>query len=185
MGKIINKKDLFQICAAAAGGLTADGAAVGISLEGDIGEVANKFMIPKLVIGRIDAIVKKEINIGSTSKRRGRRMKEADRRRLEDSIAPDSHRALRMLTGCVGEVLPDDFGPNCELELNEFACAKLTNITIDATGLKDLVVGVLGKLVVPDYAAKNLTPGYFDKVAEPLLVLNDRMPGISDLAGKV
>ncbi len=170
---------MFQICAAAAGGLTADGASVGISLGGD----ADKF-IPRLVIGHIDAIVKKEINIGSTSKRRGRRMKEADRRRLENSIAPDSHRALRMLSSCVEDVLPDNFGPSCEVGSNGFACAKLSNITIDATGLKELVNGVLGKLVVPDYKAKNLSPGIFDNVAIQLLELDKRLPGISDLAGK-
>jgi hypothetical protein len=178
--KIINKKDLFQICAAAAGGLTADSAGVGIS---GVGDEAKKY-IPKLVIGHIDAIVKKEVSIGATSKRKGRRMKESDRRRLESSIEPYSHRALRMLSGCAEDILPDGFGPSCTVQQNGFACAKLSNIQIDGGGLRGLVGGVLGKLVVPDYKAKQINPGLFDEIAQPLLILDERLPGISDLSGK-
>lgn len=182
--KIINKKDLFLICAAVAGGLTSDKASVGISLpDGKIAEIADKF-IPKLVIGGIDAIVKKEVIIGNTSKRKGRKMKEADRRRLEGSIAPDSHRALRMLSSCVDDVLPDGFDPSCLVSKNGFACAKLSNIEIDADGLEQLVDKTLGKLVVPDYKKNGLKPGFFDEIANPLLILDDRLPGISDLAKK-
>lgn len=182
--KIINKKDLFLICAAIAGGLTADSAAVFISLPpGEVADVADKF-IPKLVIGGIDAIVKKEIKIGSTSARMGREMKAVDRLRLESSIASDSHRALRMLTGCGDDVLPDGFDPSCEVDMKGFACAKLSQISIDAGGLKELVEKTLGKLVVPKYKERGLNPGFFDEIAQPLLVLDDRLPGISDLAGK-
>ncbi len=182
--KIINKKDLFLICAAVAGGLTAKSASAFISLPpGEIANVADKF-IPKLVIGGIDAIVKKEIKIGSTTARTGREMKDVDRLRLESSIAPDSHRALRMLTGCGDDVLPDGFDPSCEVDASGFACAKLTQISIDAGGLKDLVEKTLGKLVVPNYKERRLDPGFFDEIAQPLLVLDDRLPGISDLAGK-
>jgi hypothetical protein len=180
--KITNKKDLFQICAAVAGGLTAESATVSIALAEE-GSVADKF-IPKLVIGGIDAIVQKEISIGATSKRRGRKMKDADRRKLESSIAPDSHRALRMLSGCVDDVLPDGFGPTCEVVEGGFACAKLTEIAIDADGIEELVDNTLGKLVVPNYKESGLDPGYFDEIAQPLLILDDRLPGISDLAGK-
>lgn len=178
--KIINKKDLFQICAAAAGGLTAVSAGVGIS---GVGDEAKKY-IPNLVIGRIDAIVKKEVIIGATSKRRGRRMKESDRRRLESSIEPHSHRALRMLSGCAEDVLPGGFGPSCTVQQKGFACAKLSKIQINAGGLRELVGGVLGKLVVPDYKAKQINPGLFDEIAQPLLILDERLPGISDLSGK-
>lgn len=182
--KIINKKDLFLICASVAGGLTADSAAVFISLPpGKIADVADKF-IPKLVIGSIDAIMKKEITVGSTSTRRGRDMKNADRIRLESSIASDSHRALRMLTGCGDDVLPDGFDPSCEVDAKGFACAKLSQISIDAGGLKELVQKTLGKLVVPKYKERGLDPGFFDEIAQPLLMLDDRLPGISDLAGK-
>ncbi len=182
--KIINKKDLFLICAAFAGGLTAESAIVGISLPaGEIADVGNKF-IPKLVIGGIDAIVKKEIQIGSTTARMGREMKDVDRLRLESSIAHDSHRALRMLTGCGDDVLPGGFDPDCTVDAKGFACAKLSQISIDADGLKDLVEKTLGKLVVPNYKEGGLDPGFFDEIAQPLLVLDDRLPGISDLAGK-
>jgi hypothetical protein len=182
--KIINKKDLFLICAAIAGGLTAESASVFISLPpGEIADVADKF-IPKLVIGGIDAIVKKEIQIGNTTARMGREMKDVDRLRLESSIAHDSHRALRMLTGCGDDVLPDGFDPDCTVDAKGFACAKLSQISIDAGGLKDLAEKTLGKLVVPNYKERGLNPGFFDEIAQPLLVLDDRLPGISDLAGK-
>jgi hypothetical protein len=61
--KIVNKQDLFQICAAAAaaaGALMAENAGVGISS----GVAAADKFIPKLDIGSMDAIVKKEISIG-------------------------------------------------------------------------------------------------------------------------
>ncbi len=180
--KITNKKDLFQICAAVAGGLTAESAIISISLAEE-GSVADKF-IPKLVIGGIDAIVKKEITINSTSKRRGRKMKDADRRKLESSIPLDSHRALRMLSSCAEDVFPEGFDPSCNLSEDGFACAKLTEIAIDADGIEELVDNTLGKLVVPNYKENGLAPGYFDEIAQPLLVLDDRLPGISDLAGK-
>lgn len=177
--KIINKKDLFQICAAASGGLVAEGASVGIALPGEIGDVANKF-IPKLVIDRIDAIVKKEVNIGSTAVKPGRKMYEADRRRLEGSITTDSHRALRML--CGKDVLPNGFNPDCQEQKNGYACAKLSNIDIDMGELKNMIDKVIGKLVVPDYKSQGLSPGYFDEIGSKLLILDDRLPGISDLA---
>ena len=111
-------------------------------------------------------------------------MKDVDRRKLERSIAPDSHRALRMLSGCVNDVLPDGFGPTCEVLPGGFACAKLEEIAIDADGIEELVDNTLGKLVVPNYKENGLDPGYFDEIAQPLLILDDRLPGISDLAGK-
>jgi len=182
--KIINKKDLFLICAAIAGGLTADSANVGISLPpGEVGDVAEKF-IPKLVIGGIDAIVKKEITVGPTSVRRGRDLKDADLTRLESSIGPDSHRSLRMLASCDDDVLPGGFDPSCPVNQNGFACAKLSQISIDAGGLQQLVEKTLGKLVVPYYKQKGLNPGYFDEIAQPLLKLDEALPGISDLLKK-
>jgi len=176
--KIVNKKDLFQICATAAGGLiAAKGAFVGISLDPDVNE-----FIPKLVIGRIDAIVNKEVNIGSTSVKPGRKMYETDRRRLEGLITTDSHRALRMLCGT--DALPEGFKPVCPVQDNGYACAKLSSIDIDMGELKNMVDKVLGKLVVPDYKSKGLSPGYFDEIGSKLLILDDRLPGVSDLAGR-
>ena len=79
------------------------------------------------------AIVRKEKNIGSTSKRRGRSMKAIDRRRLEASIPPDAHRGLRML--CSGKLLDIDDGIDCPVNTtaNEFACAKLSGIRLDVS----------------------------------------------------
>lgn len=176
--KIVNKKDLFQICATAAGGLIANNVSAGISLPPE-DNVVNKF-IPKLVIERIDAIVKKDKNIGSTSVKPGRKMYEMDRRRLEGLIRTDSHRALCMLCGT--DALPEGFRPVCPIQDNGYACAKLSNIDIDMGELKIMVDKVLGKLVVPDYKSKGLSPGYFDEIGSKLLILDDRLPGVSDLA---
>ena len=111
-------------------------------------------------------------------------MKDSDRRRLESSIEPNTHRALRMLSGCAEDIMPVGFGPSCEVQKNGFACAKLSNIQIEAGGLKDLIGGVLGKLVVPNYKANRLNPGFFDEIAQSLLILDERLPGLSDLCGK-
>ena len=77
--------------------------------------------IPSLNIGMnpddpdklaIEAIVKKEVRIASTSKKNGRRVKEVDRRRLENSISPDAHRGFRML--CADELA---LSVNCPVDM--------------------------------------------------------------------
>ena len=95
-----------------------------------------KDWIPSLNIGggvsdAFQAIVKKERNIGSTSTKKGRRMKAIDRRKLEASIAVDAHRGLRML--CADEVL--HLGIECPVDTsaNEFACAKLDDIRLNVS----------------------------------------------------
>jgi len=136
--KIPSKKDLFQLCVAAAAGLTVSEASVGLNIPIPEFEDVAKF-IPSLVIAKnnsavkaIDAIIKKEIKIASSSKRRGRALAEEDRRRLQESIPPDAHRALRML--CGEEVL-DRLTITCDVNTTagEFACAKLADIKLDVS----------------------------------------------------
>jgi hypothetical protein len=57
-------------------------------------------------------------------------------------------------------------------------CAKLSDIRLDINKIKDMIEPILGKLV------NTREDGAFDKVAVPLLELDKRLPGISDLAGK-
>lgn len=136
--KIPVKKDLFQICVTAAAGLTVDEAYMGLDVPiPGLEEV--KAWIPSLNMGTnssiyaVQAIVKKELAVSTTSKKRGRRMKEIDRRRLEGSIPPDAHRGLRMLS-CPD---PITLGIDCDVNTTagEFACAKLSEIRLDVSDM--------------------------------------------------
>ena len=102
---------------------------------------------------------------------------EADLRRLERTIPKNAHRALRML--CEDTVLPSGFDPeaNCPIEEDGFACARLADIRLDVTKIKDLVEPILEKIV-------NGKDGFFDEIIIPMLFLNDPVPGISELTGK-
>jgi hypothetical protein len=122
------------------------------------------------------AIVKKEVTVGSTTRMRGRSMKEVDRRKLEDSIPSDAHRGLRML--CVDDLL--DLAIDCPVDTTagEFACAKLSNVYLNVAKIRELVQPILEKLVNDEES------GAFDQIGVPLLQLEKRIPGISDVAGK-
>jgi hypothetical protein len=92
------------------------------------------------------AIVKKEVSTTTTSISRGRSIKEADRRRLTDSIPLDAHRGLRML--CADELIETEI--ICDLGQTEFACANMTDIRLDVTKLQGLVNPIIGFLVNED-----------------------------------
>lgn len=151
---------LFQICAAAAATLTVNKTTVALSAPGPLADV--KPWIPELNIGEIAAVVKKEIVIGATSSQNGRRIKELDRRRLENSIPSDAHHGLRML--CGGQV-PGIIDCPVDTSAGEFACAKMSNIRLNIAMVQKLVEPILLKLVNSDKS------GYFDKVTDPLLEL--------------
>ena len=72
----------------------------------------------------VQAIVKKEVSVASTTRMRGRSLKEVDRRKLESSIPLDAHRGLRML--CADDLL--DLAIDCPVDTaaGEFACAVST-----------------------------------------------------------
>ena len=103
------KKDIFTICAPAAGAFAVEEATVKLDNPTDSSIIDTVIdQIPQLALGRqsrygIEAILKKEIGVLDNSRRRGRSLKEADRRRLEASIPPNAHRGLRML--CSDELL--------------------------------------------------------------------------------
>lgn len=80
---------------------------------------------------------------------------------------------------CADEVEKLNIDCPVDLTVGEFACARISNIRLDITKIRGLVEPILRKLVNPpaDDAA-------FDEVAKPLLELDKRLPGISDLAGK-
>jgi hypothetical protein len=93
-----------------------------------------------------------------------------DRRRLDHHITPSAHRALRLLHS--NPVLPE---VNCAVEYKtEFACARLSDIRLDIKKIEALIKSILGELVKSD------NNGYFDQIAQPLLVLEKPVPGISN-----
>jgi len=141
--------------------------------------------MPKLNLGSdtrngIEALIKVEVGISSSSDRRGRSMLEADRRRLDESIPHYAHRGLRMLRSDCNQNLLDDLTLNCTVDTaaNEFFCARMGDIRLDLGALQDLVEPILSELVNSEKT------GSFDKIAGPLKELETALPGISDLAGK-
>jgi len=177
--KVTSKRDLFQICATAAAGLTVESTNVALDLPIPGLEKVQDW-IPSIKISEshttnaIEAIVKKEVTIGSRSTARGRSLTVADRRRLENSISNQDHRGLRLLC----EDLLDIDIKQCKVDgVRQFACAGIYDIKLDVGKIQDLASQVLGKVA-------NGHDGAFDKVALPLVKLDERLPGISDIAGR-
>ena len=173
--------------ASAAAGFVADTANVTLDAPGFD---AVKPWLPQLNLGSnttngIEALIKVEVGISSSSDRRGRSMLEADRRRLDESIPHDAHRGLRMLRSDCNDDLLEGFPPqgpplNCTVDTaaNEYFCARMGVIRLDLNKLQDLVEPILLELVNDEKT------GSFDKIARPLQELDEPLPGISDLAGK-
>lgn len=189
MNKVSKKQDIFTICAAAAAAFVVDSAT--ISLDNPIPESSPAHdlldgvipWIPTINLGQdeqnaIEIILKKEVGVSNTSQRTGRSLREADRRRLDASIPHDAHRGLRMLRSDCSEGLLD-LGIACPIDTSagEFFCAQMSDIRLDASKIVDLV-----RPIINDIANEN--DGTFDAIAKPLLPLETRLPGISDVAGE-
>lgn len=126
------KKDLFQICASAAGILIVNSASV--ELDVPVDDEA-KAWIPSLNAGgdgiyAIEAIVKKEVAASSTQKKSSRALKEADRRRLESSISPNDHRGLRILCDNVTKL---EVTCDVDTEAGEFGKCEVTDTCHDVS----------------------------------------------------
>jgi hypothetical protein len=98
------------------------------------------------------------------------------------------HRAypfLRSLGTCDDDILCQDFKfPLCEVNTTagEVFCAKIYDLTLDMQAIVDALAPTLKKIV----SVNDDDPaGYLDKVVDPaLLVLDERLPGISDILKK-
>ena len=168
------KKALFQVTATAAAGLNVSSA----SLTVDTDDADLQPWIPSLDVGRIEAVVGKSVSISSTSRRRGRAMSEVSRRRLESWIPEDAHRGLKMLRQ---RELLINVEEVCGVESDSggiSACATMSEIGLNLGRITTMIEPILGKLVNAN------DDGPFDQVAIPLLELDKRLPGVSDLAGK-
>ena len=181
------KSSLFQTTAEAAAILKS-----GIDLEmlvpgflpDDVKEVFEdvKPWIPTLH-GNIDAHVRKGV---STSKRRRLGPERSTGRRLlreawshEDPSVSGSLRLVRSLAGT--ENIPTDTNCGVNVTNNEFACVRIDELELDMAKIIDFVRPILKKFVKVDEGDAD---GYFDKVGEPLLELDQPLPGISDIANK-
>ena len=130
----------------------------------------------------LQAIIKKEI---STRRGGSRSLKLLDQHRLEASIPSTAHRGLRML--CANEALGLDIDCPVDTSAGQFACVRVSNIRLDIGVLPLLVKPILLKLVNPEAnngLDKMLDWGMFDILAVPLSILAERIPGISDVAGR-
>jgi hypothetical protein len=142
--------------------------------------------MPKLNVGgdasgettALEAIIKKEVSTRRPGTRKSRSLLHSeDRRRLETSISSTAHRGLRML--CADELEKLDVNCAVNITAREFACVRISNIRLDIREIQAMVTPILRKLVNPP-----ANDAAFDEVAKPLLKLEERLPGISDLAGK-
>ena len=184
--RITPKSSLFQTTAEAAAILKA-----GIDLEmlvpGFLPEEVKEVFedvrpwIPTLH-GKIDAHVRKEV---STSRRRLLGLGKTGRRLLseawshEDPSLSGSLRLVRSLAGT--EDIPTDTDCEVDVSENQFACVRVDELELDMAKIIDFVKPILKKLVKVDEGDPD---GYFDKVGEPLLELDEPLPGISDIANK-
>jgi hypothetical protein len=190
--KVPVKDEIFVVCVTAAAGLTADDFVA--ELDVPIPNLSSvKPWIPKLIVGGSDivnqtsgdiinqklalqAIVKRELSTRRGSDRRSL-LQPVDRRRLESSIPSGAHRGLRML--CVDEI--DNLDIDCPVNTaaGEFACVRISDVRLDVASISEMLDPILRKLVNPP-----TYDGLFDEIAKPLEVLEKRLPGISEVAGK-
>ncbi len=76
-------------------------------------------------------------------------------------------------------LLADDFEfEECPIEANSTFCARVSQLTLDMTKIRDLVEPVLVEIT------NNDGTGFLDKMVRPLLILEERLPGISDIMKK-
>lgn len=80
---------------------------------------------------------------------------------------------------CGNEVIDLDIDCPVNTTAGEYVCAKISNIRLDVTKIRDLVEPILRKIVNPPD-----DDGPFDKVAKPLEELDKELPGISELKGE-
>ena len=181
--RVPRKKDLFVICAAAAGGITVDN----FLSEIDIRISALEFIepwLPKLNVGgdsegqttAFQAIIKKEVSTRRGS-RRSLALQPMDRRRLEASIPTTAHRGLRML--CSNQVLNLEIDCPVDTSEGEFACVKLSDIRLDINKIQELVEPIIAKLVNPPD-----DDSIFDTIAKPLSYLDMNLEGLSLIFSK-
>jgi hypothetical protein len=88
-------------------------------------------------------------------------------------------------TACDDDILCQDFKfPLCEVDTTagEVFCAKIYDLTLDMQAIVDALAPTLKKIVSVNDEDE---AGYLDKVVDPaLLVLDERLPGISDILKK-
>jgi hypothetical protein len=61
---------------------------------------------------------------------------------------------------------------------NEIFCARVVNLTLNMEKIRDLVAPIL-----EEFTNTN-DDGYLDKLVSPLLVLDEALPGVSDVLAK-
>jgi hypothetical protein len=154
-----------------------------------LGDAVSKW-IPKLT-ARMYSQARKEVGLLN----RRRRLYAMDSSESPSHLSPAvhaDHRAypfFRSLgtsdTACDNDILCESFKfPLCEVNTTagEVFCAKIYNLTLDMEAIVDALGPILKKIVSVNDEDE---AGYLDKVVDPaLLVLDERLPGISDILKK-
>ncbi|GAX18396.1 hypothetical protein FisN_2Lh003 [Fistulifera solaris] len=76
-------------------------------------------------------------------------------------------------------LLADDFVfEECPIEADSTFCARVSQLNLDMSKIRDLVEPVLVEITNKDET------GFLDKMVRPLIILEERLPGISDIMNK-
>lgn len=185
--KITQISDLFVIGAIAGATLEIEQGVISLDLD----ESVNKY-IPRLNFGvaahfRKELVLKESANV--TDAVGSRRLLHVGNRRLVGKIHEGSdHPALpllRSLGECGNEadanrVADKDFEfKKCPADgIEKIACVVLTNITLQADGIKELVEPIVNEFVNVE------KDGLLDEIVRPLEPLREPIPGVSEITGK-
>lgn len=175
-------KNLFSIAALAAATVAVDKVEFGLNTDFLQEETAR--LVPKLS-AKIGVQSRKKFGIFNA--RRALRVQQDHRSPRSRSLDEHAtHRAYPLVRSLLAHDIFDDtyvFDPcPVDLEAGVTFCGKVTDIMLDMEELRNLVIPIVKKFIRVDKAEKK---GFLDEVIDPqLLVLDQRLPGISDIMGK-
>jgi len=174
--RIVKLSDLFEVSAIT--GATIEAPSVVFEFNGDIfgkGEKVDTItkFIPKLQ-AEIYAHARKKLSASSN-----RRKLEIDFRETTSQSGTEDP-SSPCLSKIHSDILSDNFTfPSCPIDLtHENFCARVNNLMLNMTSLKELVGPILSDITNSDET------GFLDKLVQPLIVLDNPLPGISDIMDK-
>jgi hypothetical protein len=184
--QIVKKSELFLITATA--GATLKIPDITFEVNGDLlgsSDVVQEILnwIPRLE-AQVYAQGRKEFTAAKSTKRR-LDVLESNRRRLGQSSAMADHPSVGLLRSLSISGDESLLSKNFDFDLcpvnttsGEIFCARVVNLTLDMSKIRDLVAPILEEFT------NTKDDGYLDKLVSPLLVLDEALPGVSDVLGK-
>lgn len=120
---------------------------------------------------------------GASKRRLERRLKDVSSLgQLSSDLHPSRHLMEAMRSLAKSEILEDgyDFSSFCDLPADDAStgCLAVKDLGVDTNKLQDVFTPIIEIFVKSD------NTGALDELAQPILPLNDPIPGLSDLTGK-